>query len=1016
MSISGHVDGLEGSSLVGWAASQRVANCAISVIGADGAAIANGLADIERPDLAGVVPGRCNIAFRIKLPSLDPGLVHVLADGVELTNSPVHLGPGIFDGHMGVDGGGIVHGWIAERVPDFVPPTITLVDQAGDVVFETRSRIDGPVGAAQFIAAQFSGQIADRCFGAGERRLTAFARGTRFAEARCDLKLLGHLEQLDATRCSGWLFSPSAPHRPFAIDVLRDGAWIASIPCNRPRPDITAAHPGVTLCGFEASLPGPPPGCREAATITFRFAGGTMDLFEGPYVLADRVAAVQAARRVAQLTHGSGLSALETAVLERAIGGFLAEARAQDRLAIGHQTAPEPRQDPIRFTVVIPVYRDVEVTRICIDSVLAHRAPEQDRILLVNDRSPEPGMAAMLNAALHHPNVVVLTNDENIGFVRSVNRAMSFCQTGDIILLNADTRVFAGGLEELWRTAHAAPEIGTATAISNNATIFSYPHGESPVDALEDIGWEALAAAAIDRNRGVAIDAPTGHGFCLLIKREVIARIGRLDESFGRGYGDENDFCARAADLGYRNVLAPGAFVEHRENISFGDEKAALLARNLTKLQARYPEYTPLVMDVERCDDLRRGRWALDAARLEHMHAAGQSFVLVVHHGLGGGTERAIADIEAVVGYGGALRLSLCCRPDGMMELSAAAPLLRAVFAAEEAAELFRLLAAAGVQICLVHQLLGFGADFIAELADWIAGRHGVFFVHDYYPACPRVNLIDPVGQYCGVPDTDICARCVAVGGVHEASRTGALAPDVHRTLFGAVLRACKHVVAPSLSAAQTLRAAFPDIAIEVAAHPEPALTYPAVPRAGSNSEIVLFGALGGHKGSDVLLDLARLAQLRDPLLRFRVIGYTDKDEALRRVGNVVITGAYKPGELRQLAKEADGRFALFLSGWPETFGYTLSEAVSLGFVPLVPDIGALAERVRAAGFGVVYPYPIVAAQVLALLSPIARGRTSAAASAGSPAAFAPNGAAVERMRAIMMPTVAAPRRGRKSK
>jgi glycosyltransferase involved in cell wall biosynthesis len=165
-----------------------------------------------------------------------------------------------------------------------------------------------------------------------------------------------------------------------------------------------------------------------------------------------------------------------------------------------------------------------------------------------------------------------------------------------------------------------------------------------------------------------------------------------------------------------------------------------------------------------------------------------------------------------------------------------------------------------------------------------------------------------------------------------------------------------------------------------------------------------------------VLLDLARLAQLRDPLLRFRVIGYTDKDEALRRVGNVVITGAYQPGELRQLAKEADGRFALFLSGWPETFGYTLSEAVSLGFVPLVPDIGALAERVRAAGFGVVYPYPIVAAQVLALLSPIARGRTSAAASAGSPAAFAPNGAAVERMRAIMMPTVAAPRRGRKSK
>ncbi len=1012
MSISGHVDGLEGSTLVGWAASQRVANCAISVIGADDDELAAGLADIERPDLAGVVPGRCNIAFRIALPALAPGLLRVLADGVELANSPLQLGPGIFDGHMGVDGSGIVHGWIAERVPDFAPPMITLVDQAGEVVFEARSRIEGRVGAAQFVAAQFSGPLADRCFGAGERRLTAFANGSGFAEASCDLKLLGHLEQLDPGRCSGWLFSPDAPHRPFAIDVLRDGAWIATIPCNRPRPDIAAAHPGVLLCGFEASLPGPPPGCREATTLTFRFAGSTADLFEGPYVLGHRVALVQAARRVAQL--GAGLSGLEKAVLERAIGGFLAEARGCERLAISHQAPPAPADEAIRFTVVIPIYRDVEVTRTCIDSVLAHRAPEQDRILLVNDCSPEPGMAAMLNAALLHPNVVLLSNDENIGFVRSVNRAMSFCRAGDIILLNADTRVFAGGLEELWRTAHAAPEIGTATAISNNATIFSYPHGENPVDALDDIGWEALAAAALDRNRGVAIDAPTGHGFCLLIKRDVLTRVGRLDEGFGRGYGDENDFCARAADLGYRNVVAPGAFVEHRENVSFGEEKTALLARNLAKLQARYPEYTGLVMDVERCDDLRRGRWALDAARLERMHAAGQSFVLVVHHALGGGTERAIADIEAVVGYGGALRLSLCCRPDGVMEVTAAAPLIRAAFSPDEAVELFKMLAGAGIEICLVHQLLGFGVDFIAELGAWIAGRHGVFFVHDYYPACPRVNLIDPVGQYCGVPDTDVCARCVAVGGAHAASQTAALAPEVHRALFGAVMRACKHVVAPSASAARTLRAAFPDIDIQMAAHPEPALTYPAAARPGSNSEIVLFGALGRHKGSDVLLDLARLAQLRDPLLRFRVVGYTDKDEALRRVGNVVITGAYAPGALRAAVEGTDGRFALFLSGWPETFGYTLSEAVSFGFVPLVPDIGALAERVRAAGFGVVFPYPIVAAQLLELLSPLARGRTSAAASAGSPAGFTQDAAAVGRMRGIMMPAVATARKGKR--
>jgi hypothetical protein len=76
---------------------------------------------------------------------------------------------------------------------------------------------------------------------------------------------------------------------------------------------------------------------------------------------------------------------------------------------------------------------------------------------------------------------------------------------------------------------------------------------------------------------------------------------------------------------------------------------------------------------------------------------------------------------------------------------------------------------------------------------------------------------------------------------------------------------------------------------------------------------------------------------------------------------------------------------ALFLHGWPETFSYTLTEAVQAGFLPLVPDIGAPAERVKAAGFGVVFDFPVDAVQVLRLLDSL---RDDASRVGGDPRSF----------------------------
>ena len=102
---------------------------------------------------------------------------------------------------------------------------------------------------------------------------------------------------------------------------------------------------------------------------------------------------------------------------------------------------------------------------------------------------------------------------------------------------------------------------------------------------------------------------------------------------------------------------------------------------------------------------------------------------------------------------------------------------------------------------------------------------------------------------------------------------------------------------------------------------------------------------------------------------------------------NVTLSGEYVPSELPRRLAEVGGRIALFLHGWAETFSYTLTEAVSAGLLPLVPDLGAPAERVREAGFGEVFPFPINSREVLAKIDAISAA--GADQIEGSPRKFA---------------------------
>jgi GT2 family glycosyltransferase len=957
-SIIGRVDGPEGRYITGWAIKQPdTSPCKVRLITSDGKILGSGKAHIPRPDLSKLGLGRTNFSFRIPIPEVTGPLeLRVFVGELELPGSPIRFALGNYDGCMEVSNG-LIKGWVYEPGRAASAPLVSLLGPYGKVFGTVQSHPE-PDGDPMFSPGYFAADLPASCFGRSEVEIHARAGNMIFASTRAAASLRGYLDILTPSRCAGWLMSPDVPHRRFEIAVFRDGKEIARGICRDRREDLIDLFPDSFDTGFDIEFEKPHRAASSLCEISFRLAGTDVELFEGPFIAGHRAGLISATRDAAKNLFDKAHTEADRAILRAAFRRFAEAARAGADYT--HLPLDRPAEQPRRLAVLIPIYKGTAVTRACIESVLRVRNPETDRVLLLNDASPEPDMAALLASFAEIPNVTVISNGSNQGFVRTVNRGLGFLCDGDVVLLNSDTILFAGALDELWRAAHSSPGIGTATALSNNATIFSYPHPDLVTD-LADATWEELAAAARRENAGQIVDVPTGHGFCMLIKRELLNRLRGFDEAFGRGYGEENEFCFRAADLGYRHVAATGALVQHLENISFGAEKAALMAKNLALLNGKYPEYTPLVMAFEAADPLRTARWALDSFRLRRA-AAARRFALVVQTWLGGGTPRAISDIEESAGYGAEI-LRLIAREDGMLELTAPDLKLRAVFQPNETDPLFNLLIDAGVRLVVVHQLLGYGAAFIARLTAFAADRHVVAFVHDFYAACPRVTLIDPTGRFCGVAEAETCGRCVALGGAHDASRLNELDPARHRSLFGAFFAACRHVVAPSRDTARHFCTVFPDIAPVVVPHLH--LGGPPAPARAAGNDIALLGAIGAHKGSALLLEVARLARLTNPELRFHVIGYTDIDAALLKLGNVSITGKYAPADLPSLLDNSRAGIALFLHGWPETFSYTLTEAVMHGLLPLVPDIGAPADRVRASGIGAAFPFPATPAEIL---------------------------------------------------
>ena len=265
--------------------------------------------------------------------------------------------------------------------------------------------------------------------------------------------------------------------------------------------------------------------------------------------------------------------------------------------------------------IVIPVYRGEAETRRCLESVLTAKLKCPHAVIVIDDASPEPALSTWLKNVHSSGRIQLISHAENGGFVATANEGMLLHPERDVVLLNSDTEVAPGWLDRLRAHTLQNDMVGTVTPFSNNATICSYPRWLEKNDLPPNESTASLDAVFARVNAGQSANIPTAVGFCMYIKRHCIDRVGVFDQAlYGAGYGEEVDFCMRAARAGFMHRIAADVFVRHVGEVSFGNSGMDRRAKAQLTVDSLYPEFQEGLREFIPADPLRKFRERVDQA------------------------------------------------------------------------------------------------------------------------------------------------------------------------------------------------------------------------------------------------------------------------------------------------------------------------------------------------------------------------------------------------------------------
>ena len=231
-------------------------------------------------------------------------------------------------------------------------------------------------------------------------------------------------------------------------------------------------------------------------------------------------------------------------------------------------------------SVVVLSYNNFEgTTGPCLESLYADPACGKWKVVVVDNASDSTTREKLEEASRRFANCDIIFNDANLGFPGGMNVGLRNNQSAVTVLLNSDTRVLPGMIDALANALMSNPKLGIVAPVSNAAgneqKIFC---GADAPDAILREGGLYASAGGADLIPAYRLD------FCgVAVSRQLLDRVGLLDEDFGRGYYEDFDYCIRARRAGFNPSVVESAFLYHQGGASFSkmsQQTKDLLAKN----------------------------------------------------------------------------------------------------------------------------------------------------------------------------------------------------------------------------------------------------------------------------------------------------------------------------------------------------------------------------------------------------------------------------------------------------
>lgn len=616
--------------------------------------------------------------------------------------------------------------------------------------------------------------------------------------------------------------------------------------------------------------------------------------------------------------------------------------------------------------IIVPVYNAYTYTEECIKSILKNTDLEKNTLVLINDKSPDEKILPMLQKYKEEnadKQIVVLDNEENMGFVKTVNKGMQYSEN-DVILLNSDTEVTKNWIEKIQTCAYSNPYIATVTPLTNNGTICSVPNFGIDNELPKNMTLEQYAQMIEKISKNRYPELTTGNGFCMFIKRDVITELGIFDdETFGKGYGEENDFCYRALDHGYINVLCDNTFIYHKGTQSFKKEnltesRAAIIDEHMRLLRTKHPIYVVKTDEFISNNPLRDIQENVQL----NIYLYGKKRILYLvneweeNMEMTGGTSLHIKDLilknkeENIASFVLApdkydlsrFKLYLYTNEIGKEIINFKTDIFQygqihyTNNSYREALEM--LFDTFQFDILHVHHFLfqTFDAIEIAKKRN----IKSIITLHDLYMSCPSINMVYQ-DKFCEKDPNKDCTKCLKMRyGVNSNIL------ENWRKTAEKILKKFDKIIVPSENTKKQFIKVYPDLEIEVVEHGVTVIPITAKEKQEKTTfDIAFVGAMAIHKGSRVLRELIK--NCHEPNIKIHLFGKSEEELLTKNTSNYTYHGAYKRGELPQLLIDNQIDLVCIFATWPETYSYTLTESYMAKVPVLTFDIGAVGDRVK---------------------------------------------------------------------